>query len=175
MKRWKIFSPVIVSVLVVASNHLPLQIWRFLRTFSIQKYITRRQFPWRRYESDLFDSGVHGGGGYMYKSGGNAIRMYRPLSRGLFFFFFFLKRVGHGNRTRISPPPPSFLPFLSLSPPPPLSFRSFFSSTCLASTGRSTRFNYAPRPLPFVLALSRDTRTSGRDLLCASLFPFCPA
>lgn len=110
-------------------------------------------------------------GGYMYKGGGNAIRVQATLT-WTFFFFFFLKRVGHGNRTRIPLPlPPSFLP--PISPPPP--FRSFFSSTCLASTGHSTRFNYAPRPLPFVLALSRDTRTSGRDLLCASLFPFCSA
>lgn len=63
----------------------------------------------------------------MYKSGGNAIRMYRPLSRGLFFFFFFLKRVGHGNRTRISPPPllPSSRFSLSL-PLLPFRFVPFF-------------------------------------------------
>lgn len=53
---------------------------------------------------------------------------------------------------------------------------SFFSSTCLGSTGHSTRFNYAPQDRsPFVLALSRDTRTSGRDLLCVpASFRFVP-
>lgn len=58
-------------------------------------------------------------GGYMYKGGGNAIRVQATLT-WTFFFFFFLKRVGHGNRTRIPLPlPPSFLPPISLSSPRP--------------------------------------------------------
>lgn len=65
----------------------------------------------------------------------------------------------------------------SSSPSPLFRSFSFFSSTCLASTGHSTRFNYAPpRPLP--LCLGPFTRhpheRAATYYVCQASFRFVP-